>query len=131
MDAESEEEKPSDEHGASHAGHVGQDSQEERQRQAPEYHQAEKLEEESEALAARTLMRQQATPSRSRTNAPATTGEEAEPYQGGDCERTEVDNSEGGAAEKITMDSVTHSEGGAAEKRRRLEEREGERREHR
>ena len=27
VDAESEEEKPSDEHGASHAGHVGQDSQ--------------------------------------------------------------------------------------------------------
>jgi len=51
-DAGSEEEKPGDEHGASHAGHVGQDSQEERQRQSPEYHKAEKLEEESEALGA-------------------------------------------------------------------------------
>ena len=39
-----------------------------------------------------------------------------------------MDNSEGDAAETITMDSMTHSQGGAAEKRRRLEEREDERR---
>ena len=36
-----------------------------------------KGDEEIEALAVRTLMRQQATPSRSRTNDPATTGQEA------------------------------------------------------
>ena len=39
----------------------------------------------------RTRMRRQATPSPPRTDAPATTGQEAKPYQGGDRGRTEVD----------------------------------------
>ena len=68
-----------DQEGREAAGgaHEGQGSEEKRQKQALEYHKAEEGDEESEALAVRTLMRQQATPSRSRTNAPATTGQEA------------------------------------------------------
>ena len=81
-DAGSEEEKSSDEHGASHVGHVEQDSWEDEQKQAPGEHKGGKSQEVSEALAVRTLMRAQATPSRSRTNAPAATGEAGKPHQG-------------------------------------------------
>ena len=59
-------------------------------------------------------MRQQATPSRPRTDAPATTGQEAKPYHGSDRGRTEVD-------ELIEAGVSIDSEGAPGEKRRKVE----------